>query len=159
MLELCAGGSLNNWLRPNATPQDEQHTSEVPAIEHNPLLDWRQRLEIAVGIGRALSHLHSLRPPMIHRDVKSENVLLSCTQEHVRSFQKKRHYSMLIDTKVADFGTVREDVRGKKREDLATGTGNQKSHGTTKTVIGTLPYMPTGAFFNMLFFFFVCPFL
>ena len=48
------------------------------------------------------------------------------------------------NTKVADFGTVREDVREKVDSDLGTDvTGNQKSHGVTGHIIGTRAYMPS----------------
>ena len=50
---------------------------------------------------------------------------------------------MATATKVADFGTVREDVREKRNSKLSSGTDNKKSHGTTSHVIGTRPYMPT----------------
>ena len=43
-----------------------------------PALGWEQRVAIIVALCRALVHLHSLKPkPMIHRDVKSQNILLA----------------------------------------------------------------------------------
>jgi serine/threonine protein kinase len=116
VLEYCPGGALDKrLLRDHAT------------------LGWKQRLQVAVGIARALAHLHSLEPAMIHRDVKTQNVLLA--REHCNDW--------VANTKVADFGTVREDVREKVNTGLATdATGNLKSHGVTQHIIGTLPYMP-----------------
>uniref|UniRef100_A0A251V0S5 non-specific serine/threonine protein kinase n=1 Tax=Helianthus annuus TaxID=4232 RepID=A0A251V0S5_HELAN len=40
-------------------------------------LDWKRRLRVALGCARGLTYLHELAdPPIIHRDIKSTNILL-----------------------------------------------------------------------------------
>ncbi|GMI89829.1 Vascular-Related RLK 1 [Hibiscus trionum] len=52
-------------------------------------LDWKRRLRVALGSARGLSYLHELaNPPIIHRDIKSTNILLDEN----------------LTAKVADFG-------------------------------------------------------
>lgn len=52
-------------------------------------LDWMRRLRIALGAARGLQYLHDLaNPPIIHRDIKSNNILLD----------------ERLNAKVADFG-------------------------------------------------------
>eukprot|EP00271_Cylindrocystis_brebissonii_P011605 TRINITY_DN29476_c0_g1_i1.p1 TRINITY_DN29476_c0_g1~~TRINITY_DN29476_c0_g1_i1.p1 ORF type:complete len:360 (+),score=67.74 TRINITY_DN29476_c0_g1_i1:202-1281(+) len=45
--------------------------------EPGPVLDWFQRVKIAVGAAKGLEYLHEkVDPPVIHKDIKSSNVLL-----------------------------------------------------------------------------------
>ncbi|KAI9079234.1 hypothetical protein K1719_038839 [Acacia pycnantha] len=53
------------------------------------ILNWKQRLQIAVDAAEGLEYMHTgCKPPIVHRDVKSKNILLN---EHFRG-------------KIADFG-------------------------------------------------------
>ena len=63
-------------------------TSEEQAIE----LDWMKRLIVVKGMAGALSYLHhSCSPPIIHRDITSNNVLLDLEYEaHVSDFGTAR---------------------------------------------------------------------
>ncbi|RZC56198.1 hypothetical protein C5167_015058 [Papaver somniferum] len=39
-------------------------------------LDWRRRALMAVDIARGMNYLHRCRPPIVHRDLKSSNLLV-----------------------------------------------------------------------------------
>ena len=69
------------------------------AIASGAELDRRQLVGWAIQVAEALSFLHSRSPPVVHRDVKTHNVLLSRGGE---------------DAKLCDFGlvTVRETAAG-----------------------------------------------
>lgn len=55
-------------------------------------LNWKQRLNICVGVARGLSYLHEeLQPSIIHRDIKPPNILLDSN----------------LNPKIADFGLAR----------------------------------------------------
>ncbi|CAI9118964.1 OLC1v1020601C1 [Oldenlandia corymbosa var. corymbosa] len=39
-------------------------------------LDWRRRVHMALDVARGMSYLHHCNPPIIHRDLKSSNLLV-----------------------------------------------------------------------------------
>ncbi|XP_027333919.1 probable leucine-rich repeat receptor-like protein kinase At5g49770 [Abrus precatorius] len=76
-------------------------------------LDWIGRLKVALGTARGLAYLHELvNPPIIHRDIKSNNILLD----------------ERLNAKVADFGLSKSMV------------DCEKDHVTTQ-VKGTMGYL------------------
>lgn len=63
--------------------------------EKERVLDWEERLQIALDISHGIEYLHEgAVPPVIHRDLKSANILLDGTMR----------------AKVADFGLSKEEV-------------------------------------------------
>lgn len=76
LTEFCAGGDLNSRLaEPSTCIRD---------------MKW------VCQISEALSYLHSLNPPIVHRDLKADNVLLTNRTSE--------------DLKLGDFGLAREYV-------------------------------------------------
>ncbi|KAJ1284805.1 hypothetical protein BS78_03G233500 [Paspalum vaginatum] len=71
----------------NGTVADHLHGCRAP----ERALSWPLRLGIAVESAAALTYLHAIEPPVVHRDVKTTNILLDADY-HV---------------KVADFGLSR----------------------------------------------------
>ncbi|XP_059072416.1 LEAF RUST 10 DISEASE-RESISTANCE LOCUS RECEPTOR-LIKE PROTEIN KINASE-like 1.2 [Cryptomeria japonica] len=72
---------------PNGTLADHLHGSRRSLRG----LPWGIRLKIALQTAQALAYLHSIEPPIFHRDVKSNNILLD----------------EYFGAKVADFGLSR----------------------------------------------------
>ncbi|KAL0376146.1 UNVERIFIED_CONTAM: putative receptor-like serine/threonine-protein kinase [Sesamum calycinum] len=96
--EYIDNGNLEQWLHGDVGPVSP--------------LTWEVRMKIAIGTARGLAYLHEgLEPKVVHRDVKSSNILLD------RKWNPK----------VSDFG-------------LAKLLGSEKSYVTTR-VMGTFGYV------------------
>jgi len=91
VLELCTGNptDLSRLLRARAADGSIRPIARAD-------FPWRLRLMIALDIARGMRFLHTLSPPIVHRDLRSPNVFLM---------------SLSIDApvvaKVADFGLSR----------------------------------------------------
>uniref|UniRef100_A0A7S3QZF2 Protein kinase domain-containing protein n=1 Tax=Dunaliella tertiolecta TaxID=3047 RepID=A0A7S3QZF2_DUNTE len=81
--KLCM--SLASLLHVQPLPDE---CPETPPVQ---LLSVKQALGIALDVARGLEHLHTHSPPIIHRDLKAENILLD---ENLRA-------------KIGDFGLAR----------------------------------------------------
>lgn len=84
--EFCEGGCLFNFLYNSRGDPDE--------IE----LAWRGRHKMCLDVAHAMHYLHSFSPQIVHRDLKSLNLLLL---QRVTSTEDIPHL------KVADFGLSR----------------------------------------------------
>ncbi|GAV83011.1 Pkinase domain-containing protein/LRR_1 domain-containing protein/LRRNT_2 domain-containing protein/LRR_4 domain-containing protein/LRR_8 domain-containing protein [Cephalotus follicularis] len=71
------------------------------------LVDWVSRYNIAVGVAQGLHYLHhDCHPPIIHRDIKSNNILLDAN----------------LDSKIADFGLARMMYHGNETVSMVAGS-------------------------------------
>ena len=66
-------------------------------------LSWPIRIKLAIDLASALSYLHSLSPPIIHRDQKSLNVLLTHSLIQLKTIPADVIYSEPL-AKLSDFG-------------------------------------------------------
>merc|ERR1712146_249452 len=53
---------------------DEDDESRI--VVNKPLLPWSQRLQYAADAAEGMKYLHSRNPPLLHRDLKSLNILV-----------------------------------------------------------------------------------
>ncbi|KAL3660810.1 hypothetical protein V7S43_014212 [Phytophthora oleae] len=78
VLEFFPTGNLQDYLQKNTD-----------------LLSWaRDKIHMAIGVAQALEYLHAREPPLIHRDLKSNNILLTDK----------------LSPKLIDFGVSRDTV-------------------------------------------------
>jgi hypothetical protein len=107
--EFMPGGTLRKQLSPEAGSR----------------LSWQERLVIASDVARGLEFLHMRAdPPIIHQDVKSDNILLG--PGHIGPDGRE-----LLVAKLADFGAARIEP-----------TLVDESHYSAAEFVGTKPYMP-----------------
>lgn len=83
--------------------------------EEKTQLEWPTRLSIALQAAIAVEYLHSLEPPILHRDIKSPNFLL-------------RGSPSAVNVKICDFGLA------KTRNETTRQTG------FIRGVVGSLPW-------------------
>lgn len=86
---------------PNGTVAD--HLYNVLKKEETLTLSWAIRLKIAIETAGALTYLHAVEPQIVHRDIKTCNILLTHNfQVKVADFGLSR----LIETNVSHVSTV-----------------------------------------------------
>uniref|UniRef100_A0A6B2KXU7 Protein kinase domain-containing protein n=1 Tax=Arcella intermedia TaxID=1963864 RepID=A0A6B2KXU7_9EUKA len=77
LIEYLPLDSLYDWLR------------------KKPVIDWPLRLRIVNDIASAMTYLHTFKPPILHRDLKTPNILLASSNPEAD-----------VVAKITDFGTA-----------------------------------------------------
>ncbi|XP_062149287.1 receptor-like protein kinase HSL1 [Alnus glutinosa] len=105
--EYLENRSLDLWLH------RKSGASTVSGSVHNDVLDWPKRMKIAVGAAQGLSYMHhDCSPPIVHRDLKSSNILLDSE----------------FNAKIADFGLAKMMIK-------------QGESATMSAVVGSFGYI------------------
>ncbi|PSS31793.1 G-type lectin S-receptor-like serine/threonine-protein kinase [Actinidia chinensis var. chinensis] len=77
---------------------------------NGPVLEWQERLDIALGTARGLAYLHSgCQQKIIHCDVKPENILL---QDHFQAKISDFGLSKLLNSEQSGLFTTMRGTRG-----------------------------------------------
>ena len=85
----------------------------LTAYAEKPNISFKRRMSIVHDVAEGLSYLHSRNPPVIHRDLSPNNILL-------------KHLPLLPAAKIGDMGVAKainvEDTRSKQYLTTAPGT-------------------------------------
>ncbi|KAL2479889.1 Protein kinase family protein with leucine-rich repeat domain [Abeliophyllum distichum] len=101
--EYMESRSLDRWLCGKNRP------STISGSVHHVVLDWPKRLQIAIGVAQGLSYMHhDCSPSIIHRDVKSSNILLDSE----------------FNAKIADFGLARMLIKHGEPDTMSSVAGS-----------------------------------
>ncbi|XP_031250637.1 receptor-like protein kinase HSL1 [Pistacia vera] len=103
--EYVENRSLDLWLHKRSRPSIISGSGSV----HHFVLDWPKRMQIAVGAAQGLCYMHhDCSPPIVHRDVKSSNILLDSE----------------FNAKIADFGLAKTLVKKGELETMSSVVGS-----------------------------------
>ncbi|XP_057761992.1 probable LRR receptor-like serine/threonine-protein kinase At4g29180 [Arachis stenosperma] len=107
--EYMANGNLKDYL----------------SVRNSQNLSWERRIQIAIDAAEGLDYLHhGCKPPIIHRDVKSANILLNED----------------LEAKIADFGLSRV-FRNEKQNVEVSAVPQNDNKNTESAVMGTTGYL------------------
>ncbi|GMN50617.1 hypothetical protein TIFTF001_019774 [Ficus carica] len=116
--EYLENQSLDRWLH----NKSRQTAVSAPDSAHQIVLNWPRRLRVAVGVARGLCYMHhDCLPPVLHRDIKSSNILLDSD----------------FNPKIADFG-------------LAKMLAKQGEVATMSSIAGTFGYIAPGQLLSFI---------
>lgn len=108
--EYMENQSLDKWLHSKKMKTNR-------GLVHHMILDWPRRLQIAIGAAQGLCYMHhDCFPAIIHRDVKSSNILLDSE----------------FKARIADFGLAK----------ILTKPNPGQANNTLSAIAGSFGYIP-----------------
>ncbi|MED6190560.1 hypothetical protein PIB30_107079 [Stylosanthes scabra] len=106
--EYMANGNLKDYL----------------SVRNSHSMSWERRIQIAIDAAEGLDYLHhGCKPPIIHRDVKSANILLNED----------------LEAKIADFGLSR--VFRNEKQNAVSAVPQNDNKNAESAVMGTTGYL------------------
>lgn len=74
------------WASRTLTEGEDGETTSIKSVVEKKMIPWRRRLQYALDSAEGMKYLHSRSPPLLHRDLKSLNILVKAGRAKICDF-------------------------------------------------------------------------